>query len=149
MYKNTQFAWVIWLFLAFIASFTILAIFLTGSNLAFVSFLVILALVAFIFYGLTIQVNQEQQTLSWWFGPSVAKMTLKFDDIDYVQPVTNSLRHGIGMRISTDGWVYTVAGFKALEVVMKDGTKYRLGTNDQSNLVTAMESKLKQEKSAE
>ncbi|PCK32608.1 hypothetical protein [Pseudoalteromonas piscicida] len=149
MYKNIQFAWVIWLFLAFIASFTVLAIYLTGSNLAFVAFLVILSLVAFIFYGLTIQVDKQQQTLSWWFGPSVAKMTLQFDDIEFVQPVTNSLRHGIGMRISTDGWVYTVAGFDALEVVMKDGTKYRLGTNDQANLVKAMESKLKKEKSAE
>lgn len=149
MYRNTQFAWVIWLLLAFIASFTTLAIYLTGTNIAFVGFLVILAIVAFIFYGLTVEVNPQQQTLSWWFGPSVAKITLKFDDIDYVQPVKNSLRHGLGMRISTDGWVYTVAGFDALEVVMKDGTKYRVGTNDKTKLVAAMESKLINKQSAE
>lgn len=147
MYKKVQFAWVIWLFVAFIAGITLLAIYLTGYNPAYIGFLVLLAIVAFIFYGLTVEVDPKRETLSWWFGPKVAKVTLAFDDIDYVQPVTNSLRHGIGMRISTDGWVYTVAGFKALEVVMKDGTKYRVGTADQSNLIAAMASK--QQKSAE
>ncbi|WP_440055705.1 hypothetical protein ACSLBF_06045 [Pseudoalteromonas sp. T1lg65] len=142
MYKNTQLAWIIWIFLAFIASFTGLAIALIGSNGAFIAFLIILLIVGFIFYGLTVEVDSQQQVLRWWFGPRVAKVELKFDDIDYVQPVENSLRHGIGMRISHDGWVYTVGGFKAVEVVMLDGTKYRVGTNDQERLIEALDSKL-------
>jgi hypothetical protein len=35
------------------------------------------------------------------------------------------------MRISNDGWVYAAAGFSAIEIALKDGMKYRIGTNDQ------------------
>ena len=61
-----------------------------------------------------------------------------FNEIESVRAVSNSFRHGIGLRITHDGWVYSVSGFSAVELAMKDGTHYRLGTNDQEGLLAAL-----------
>ncbi|MBQ4812353.1 hypothetical protein A7985_18595 [Pseudoalteromonas luteoviolacea] len=143
MYQKTQLAWAIWGILAWLSTFVIMGAVLLGHNLGVLAFGIILVLVAFFFYGLTIEVDTQSKQLRWWFGPGIAKKTLSFDDIDEVKAVTNSFRHGIGMRISHDGWVYTVSGFKAIEVSMLDGTKYRLGTADQPGLLDALRDKVK------
>ncbi|KZN62681.1 hypothetical protein N473_18835 [Pseudoalteromonas luteoviolacea CPMOR-1] len=145
MYQKTQLAWAIWGILAWLSTFVVIGLVLLGANVGVIAFGAILLLVAVAFYGLTIKVDTQQQQLSWWFGPKIAKKTIHFDDIDEVRAVTNSFRHGIGIRISHDGWVYSASGFKAVEVSMSDGTKYRLGTSDQAGLLEAMKAKVKQE----
>ena len=45
------------------------------------------------------------------------------------------------MRITHDGWVYTVSGFSAIQLTLKDGTLYRVGTNDQKGLLAALKEK--------
>jgi hypothetical protein len=142
MYQHTQFSWVIMGILAWVASFLILATVLLGYNVVVVFFSGVIALLVVAFYGLTIKVDANKRELSWWFGPGVAKKTLNFDDIVEVKGVTNSLRHGVGIRITHDGWVYAASGFSAIEVSLPDGTKYRLGTNDQNNLLKALHEKV-------
>jgi len=143
MYKNTQFAWVIWAILLWISSFLAVAAQLIGFNAGIIGFAVLLALVAIAFYGLTVEVNSSRHSVSFWFGPGVGKKTLNFNDIESVRAVRNSLRHGVGMRISHDGWVYAAAGFSAIEILLKDGTKYRIGTNDQETLLASFPEALK------
>lgn len=142
MYKHTQLAWVIWAIITWIATFLAMAAVLIGNNIGVIGFALVLILVAVAFYGLTVEVDKEKQSISWWFGPGVAKKSVPFSDIAYVKPVRNSFRHGIGMRISNDGWVYSVSGFSAIEITLHDGMKYRIGTNDQSNLLAAFPNSL-------
>ncbi len=137
MYKHTQFAWVIWAILLWISSFLGVAAQLIGFNAGIIGFAGLLVLVAIAFYGLTVEVNQNSHSVSFWFGPGIGKKTLNFDDIESVRAVRNSLRHGVGMRISHDGWVYAAAGFSAIEILLKDATKYRVGTNDQETLLAS------------
>jgi hypothetical protein len=137
MYRHTQFAWVIWAILLWISSFLAVAAQLIGFNAGIVGFAALLLLVAVAFYGLTVEVNKDSREVSFWFGPGVGKKSLNFDEIDSVSAVRNSLRHGIGMRISNDGWVYAAAGFSAIEIALKDGMKYRIGTNDQDALLAS------------
>ncbi|OHU86624.1 MULTISPECIES: hypothetical protein [Pseudoalteromonas] len=142
MYRHTQFSWAIMAILAWVASFLILATWLLGYNVMVLVFAIILAILCCTFYALTIEVDKEKRTLSWWFGPGVAKKTLNFEDITEIKGVTNSFRHGVGMRITNDGWVYSASGFSAIEVSLPDGMKYRLGTNDQANLLSALSEKI-------
>ncbi|BBN82160.1 hypothetical protein PA25_21450 [Pseudoalteromonas sp. A25] len=142
MYRHTQFSWAIMAILAWIASFLILATWLLGYNVMVLVFAIIVAALACLFYGLTIEVNKDARTLSWWFGPGVAKKVLSFDDIEQIKGVTNSFRHGVGMRITNDGWVYSASGFSAIEICLPDGMKYRLGTNDQASLLEALNEKV-------
>ncbi|CCQ10760.1 hypothetical protein PALB_16270 [Pseudoalteromonas luteoviolacea B = ATCC 29581] len=140
MYKHTQFGWFIWGLLAWIASFVGVAWVLTGSNVAIVGFLSLLLIMALLFGTLTVQVDDEK--ISWWFGPGVFKKSLRFEEIKSVKPVINSWSHGIGVRITHDGWVYGVNGFRAVEFTLQDDTQVRIGTNQQRKLTDLMEEKV-------
>jgi len=140
IYQHKQFAYIIFILLSWIATFTTLAIFLLGPMIPMVIFLVTLVVVGFLFHGLTIKVTDTE--VSWGFGPGVFGKTVKFSDIESVTAVTNSFRHGVGVRITHDGWVYAVHGFSAVALELKDGTAIRLGTNDQEKLLSALNSAL-------
>ncbi|WP_091981896.1 hypothetical protein [Pseudoalteromonas denitrificans] len=140
MYQHKQFAYIIFVLLGWIASFVILALVLLGPNVPIILFAISLIVIGFIFHGLTIKVSDKD--ISWGFGPGVLGKKIKLSDIEQVKAVTNSFRHGIGIRITHDGWVYTVHGFSAVALDLKDGTSIRLGTNDQENLLTALNSRL-------
>jgi len=137
MYQHKQYAVFIFVVLGWIGGFLALAWNLIGADVPLMGFCAILVLVAFLFHSLTIKVTDR--TVSWAFGPGVFGKTVSFDDIESVRAVSNSFRHGIGLRITHDGWVYSVSGFKAVELAMKDGTHYRLGTNDQEGLLAALQ----------
>ncbi|TMP37928.1 hypothetical protein CWB98_08190 [Pseudoalteromonas rubra] len=139
MYKKTQWSWIIWMFLTWFATFVALAIFLLGHNALLYGFIGILALIGYLFYGLTLEVDKDKRMVSWWFGPGVLKKSVKVDELQSYCAVTNSFRHGIGVKITHDGWVYAAHGFKAIEFVLADGSKYRIGTNDQSGVLAALE----------
>lgn len=136
MYQHKQYAIFIFVILGWIGAFIALAWNLIGADIPLMVFSAILVLVAFLFHGLTIKVSDKN--VSWAFGPGVFGKTVTFDEIESVRAVSNSFRHGIGLRITHDGWVYSVSGFSAVELAMKDGTNYRLGTNDQEGLLAAL-----------
>ncbi|WP_404338718.1 hypothetical protein [Pseudoalteromonas mariniglutinosa] len=140
MYQHKQYALFIFIILVWIGAFVALAWNLMGADVPLMVFTGILILVAFLFHGLTIRVTDSE--ISWAFGPGVFGQTLKLADISDVTAVSNSFRHGIGLRITHDGWVYTVSGFSAVQLTMRDGTYYRLGTNDQAALLAALNAKL-------
>ncbi|WP_235577054.1 hypothetical protein [Pseudoalteromonas sp. R3] len=127
------------MFLTWFATFVALAIFLLGHNALLYGFIGILVLIGYLFYGLTLEVDKDKRTVSWWFGPGVLKKTVKVDELQSYCAVTNSFRHGIGVKITHDGWVYAAHGFKAIEFELDDGSKYRIGTNDQSGVLAAIE----------
>ncbi len=140
MYKHKQYALFIFVVLGWIGGFVALAWSLIGADTPLMVFAGILVVTAFVFHGLTIRV--DSQTISWAFGPGIAGQTLQLSDIVEVKAVQNSFRHGIGMRITFDGWIYSVSGFSAVQLTLKDGMQYRLGTNDQQGLLAALDSKI-------
>ena len=132
MYQHKQYAVFIFVVLAWISGFVALAWNLMGADAPLIVFAGILVLVGFLFHGLTIKVDETH----------VAGQKLALEDIVDVKAVQNSYRHGIGIRITHDGWIYSVSGFSAVQLTLKDGTQYRLGTNDQAGLVAALEDKI-------
>ncbi|WP_166110440.1 hypothetical protein [Pseudoalteromonas sp. Z9A5] len=136
MYQHKQYAVFIFFVLAWIGGFVALAWNLLGADGPLIIFAGILVLVGFLFHGLTVKVDDK--TISWAFGPGVAGQSVELLDIAEAKAVQNSYRHGIGMRITHDGWIYTVSGFSAIQLTLKDGTMYRVGTNDQQGLLAAL-----------
>ncbi|ASM53119.1 hypothetical protein PNIG_a0873 [Pseudoalteromonas nigrifaciens] len=139
MYQHKQYALFIFFVLVWIGGFVALAWNLIGADGPLMVFAGILVLVGFLFHGLTVKVNDTH--ISWAFGPGVAGQSIALADIAEAKAVQNSYRHGIGIRITHDGWIYTVSGFSAIQLTLKDGTLYRVGTNDQQGLLTALEGK--------
>ncbi|ASM50842.1 hypothetical protein PESP_a2957 [Pseudoalteromonas espejiana DSM 9414] len=140
MYQHKQYAVFIFFVLAWIGGFVALAWNLIGADVPLMVFAGVLILVGFLFHGLTVKVTDE--TISWAFGPGVAGQKLILSDIIEAKAVQNSYRHGIGIRITHDGWVYSVSGFSAVQLTLKDGSVYRVGTNDQQGVLSALEGKI-------
>jgi len=140
VYQHKQYGFIIFILLSWIASFAALAIVLLGPIIPIILFLITLVIVGFLFHGLTIKVTDEE--VSWGFGPGVFGKKIKLSDIEDVKAVTNTFRHGVGVRITHDGWVYAVHGFSAVALELKDGTAIRLGTNEQEKLLSALNSAL-------
>jgi hypothetical protein len=140
MYQHKQYAIFIFFVLTWIGGFVALAWNLIGADIPLMVFAAILVLVGFLFHGLKVTVDDKY--IRWQFGPGVAGHHIAISDIVAAKAVQNSYRHGIGIRITHDGWVYSVSGFSAVQLTLKDGTMYRIGTNDQHGLLAVLNSKI-------
>lgn len=144
MYSHKQMAWAILFLMSWIFSFTLLAVYLLGPIMGLLLFAGFVLLVALLFHGMTVTVKDN--SIKWGFAFGWFGQTLPLSEVVSYQAVTNSWRHGIGLRISHDGFVYSAHGFKAVELVLQDDTKIRIGTNDQEGLIAALD---KQKNSAQ
>jgi hypothetical protein len=139
-YRHTQMGWVTSIAMLGGAPLLIaLFIFLPGSRdtraPAFVT-AVILAACGLLFGSLTVEVDAK--VLSWRFGPGLFRKSVEIQDIKTATPVRNTWMHGWGIHLTRDGWVYNVSGYGAVEVMMKSGKRFRLGTDEPEKLAHAI-----------
>ena len=99
--------------------------------------LVVLATVVVLFSALTVVVDDENLQIA--FGPGLIRNTWSLDCIVAWQPVRNPWWYGWGIHSTPNGWLYNVSGFEAIELVLSDGRRYRIGTDDPAGLQAALE----------
>lgn len=112
-------------------------LYLHGSNLFFFAVLVVLIACLFLFAVLNVRVSRE--SISVRFGIGLIRKEFLVRDIESHRIVTNPWYYGWGVRRTPDGWLYNVSGFSAVELSMKDGKKYRIGTDDPVGLNKAVQ----------
>lgn len=100
----------------------------------------LLVLIAVVFSSLTVQVTAS--SLLFWFGPGVLRKQVSLAEVEQVKPVRNPWYWGIGWRFTPVGTLYSVSGLDAVEITMKDGSRFRLGTDQPERLARALESAL-------
>jgi len=54
--------------------------------------------------------------------------------------VHNHWYYGRGIKLTPHGWLFNVSGFDAVEIQLKNGRKYRIGTDEPDALLAAIES---------
>ena len=52
----------------------------------------------------------------------------------------NRWYNGWGIRLIPRGWIFNVSGFDAVEIQMKNGRRYRIGTDEPEALLAAIQS---------
>jgi hypothetical protein len=98
---------------------------------------VVLVVCAILFHSLSVTVDSERILIS--FGPGLVRKSYPTDNVVSCQVVRNSIGHGWGIHYcGKDGWVYNVSGFDAVEIVMKDGRKARIGTDAPQELAAVV-----------
>ncbi|HEX9483562.1 MAG TPA: hypothetical protein VF929_03240 [Gemmatimonadaceae bacterium] len=97
---------------------------------------VLFVLVAALMSSLTIEVND--QVLTSYFGPGIARKTVRRSDIASVEASSSSALEGWGIRITTRGMLYNVTGSETVEIRLSSGERYRLGTDQQAALLHAL-----------
>lgn len=93
-----------------------------------VFFLILWAL----FYGLTVTIDDTRLEVRYGRGP--ISFTFRLDDIADCRIVRNKWYYGWGIRLTPHGWLYNIHGLDAVEIDLKDGRTYRIGTNDPQGL---------------
>lgn len=110
----------------------------SGSNFAVTAImaLVLFTLVSFV----TLTTMIDEQTVRIHFGWGIFRKTFSLAEIATVTHVKNPWYYGWGIRLGLRPtmWIFNVSGFDAVELVMKNGKRYRIGTDEPEKLETAI-----------
>ncbi len=137
MYRHTQFGTVVVCSLAIAAAVAIPAGLSIGwppvMNVAMIALGVALVL----FHSLTIEVDRRR--LRCRFGWSPIGRTFPLNDILDARAVRNPWYFGWGIRWTPYGWLFNVSGVEAVELKLRNGSRFRIGTDQPQKVVTAIE----------
>jgi len=106
----------------------------SGTNFAVTS---VMALILFILTSFTsLQVKIDEQYLRIKFGYGIYTKKFLLNDIISAKDVKNHWYFGWGIRrwLWPKMWIYNVSGFDAVEIKLKNGKTYRIGTDEPKKL---------------
>lgn len=121
-YKEFQFAWWIlglipvWLIILFFYYSDDPETNISGTLLSYIS--IIFVLIGILFYGMKTHVNGRKIIIS--FGIGLIRKTIDLESVQSVESVRNKWYYGWGIRIIPNGWMYNIAGLRAVEIKRKD-----------------------------
>lgn len=107
----------------------------SGTNLVVISIMILILLVISSFTALTVSIDEKFLRLKFTYG--IFKKKLLLGDIASAKVVKNHWYYGWGIRLvflPQKVWIYNVSGFDAVEIVLKNGKVYRIGTDDPAEL---------------
>jgi hypothetical protein len=100
--------------------------------------LITLALVSFA----TLTATVTDQALTIRLGIGLIRKRFPLAEIVSCRVVQNPWYYGWGIRYTPRGWLFSVSGLQAIELGMKNGKHYRIGTNQPDALAHAIEAAL-------
>ncbi len=110
---------------------------LYGFNWIIPVILITMTISMTLFCSLTVIIKDD--FLEIRFGPGVIRKRFSIREIESWRVVKNPWYYGWGIRITPHGWLYNVSGFHAVEIKMKTGEKYRIGTDEPHELLRAIQ----------
>lgn len=115
----------------------------SGPNLAITSIMVLTVFILASF--VTLQIVVDSNSLRIKFGNGIYRKKFLLGDIKSVKTVRNRWYYGWGIRVWfwPKMWIYNVSGFDAVEIVLKNGKRYRIGTNEPKKLEQAIQRSIK------
>ncbi len=102
------------------------------ANVMLGLYLLLLAL----FYNFTVDISDGK--LKFWFGIGVIKKSYSLTEIKSAEEVVNPSYYLWGVKSIPDGWLYAITPGSAVEIVFKDSTMIRLGTDQPKKLKQAI-----------
>jgi transcriptional regulator with XRE-family HTH domain len=124
----------------------ILAVVLTGTwaftrgyfaEFEFLTLMAILTVILCIFSSLTTRV--ENGFIKWNFGVGLISKAVPISRVLTNRPVRNKAWWGIGIRVIPGGWLYNVSGLRSVELVLDDGKRIRIGSDDPDEFSQAID----------
>lgn len=142
MYKHTQTGYVMLVTMLCVA---LLFAFLSLGNELPSFAKVVMASVIFIiasFTSLTVAVDDTKIRLH--FGYGIFRKSISLANIASVKKVTNKWYYGFGIRFWfwPKMWIYNVSGLDAVELMLKNGKRIRIGTDEPHKLETIIKQAL-------
>ena len=110
----------------------------SGSNFAVSAIMVLILFILASFATLTESIDENYLRIKFGWGIFARKFAL--DRIASVHSVKNRWYYGWGIKVWfwPYMWIYDVSGFDAVEIIMRNGKRYRIGTDEPEKLETAI-----------
>ncbi|MCB9079460.1 MAG: hypothetical protein H6631_17800 [Anaerolineaceae bacterium] len=140
-YKHTQIGYLLLVLYGVIILFMIYPVLMTDFNAIVLVVLIILLITLGLFATLTITV--DNRLIKLHFGVGLIRKHFVLKEIETYQVVKNPWYYGWGIRYTPRGWLFNVSGFSAIELHMKNGRHYRIGTDDPAGLAQAIDEALR------
>ncbi|RKY85416.1 hypothetical protein DRQ09_07330 [candidate division KSB1 bacterium] len=144
-YSSVQIGWLSIIILGVaIVSIIIIMLTLPYDPVAFIIMFVVLAIlvICLIIFSF-MSVICDRAYLKIRIGYIISK-SFPIKDVESCKVVRIPWYYGWGIRIVPGGWLYRVSGFYAIEINMKNGKRYLIGTNEPQNLAEFINKLLKQ-----
>ncbi|ERP39224.1 hypothetical protein [Chitinivibrio alkaliphilus] len=103
--------------------------------------LLVLAAVLALFYSLTVTITDTMLFVQFGSGGIGKKFRIR--DIDSCRRVKTPWYYGWGIRLIPRGLLYAVSGVRALEIRMKNGRIYPIGTDAPAEFEKALQEAIK------
>ena len=110
--------------------------FRSGWSMLWLIGMAILVSCAFLFYSLTVEINDGE--LKCYFGPGLIRRYFALEDIVDAHPVRNAWYYGWGIRLTPGGWMFNISGLDAVELKRASGKSFRIGTDQPKELTEAL-----------
>ena len=137
-YRHTQIGWVM---LAVVVVVAALFAAQTGLRLPGSWFLfAILGLMLLLFGTLRVEVGQDAIRAA--FGVGLIRRTVPVREVAAWQPVRTPWYVGWGIRLIRGGVLWNVSGLDGVELALRDGRRFRIGTDEPEALARALETVL-------
>ncbi|MFC1953996.1 hypothetical protein ACFLU7_00360 [Chloroflexota bacterium] len=126
-YEHTQVGYLIIAVMAAVMVWIGIVLANAGLNWIAIGVLVVIAVVLVLFSSLTVVIREED--LEARFGPGPIRKRFNLSEIESCQVVKNQWYYGWGIRLTPHGVLYNVSGFYAVEIKLRTGKKFRIGTD--------------------
>ena len=136
-YRHTQVGWIILGVAAAILAFVWSRLPPEAAAAALFPLLLITALTVLVFGALTVEVDAEAIRLR--FGVGLVRKRIPLAEVKGWREVRNPWYTGWGIRLGSGYVLWNVSGFDAVELDFASGRRFRVGTDEPSALVSAIE----------
>ena len=135
-YEHTQVGYLI--IAVMVATMVLIGIILANSGINWIAIgvMVIIAAALVLFGSLTVVIWEEELEIR--FGPGLIRRRFSLNEIESCKVVKNHWYYGWGIRLTPHGVLYNVSGFYAVEIRLRTGKQYRIGTNVPQELEVAI-----------
>jgi len=135
-YRHTQVGWQVYGVMIPV-SLLVIYVLVTRDPEVFAMLLTILAVVFALFGWLTVDINPQRLRIA--FGVGLIRRSISLGTIRAFAPVRNPWYYGWGIRLTPHGILYNVSGLSAVEVMLDDRRRVRVGTDEPDALVAALQ----------
>jgi len=115
----------------------------SGPNFAITAIMALILFILASFATLTVSIDEKYLRIK--FGYGIFRKRFVVSEIASAEQVKNHWYYGWGIRgwFWPYMWIYNVSGFDAVEITMKNGKVYRIGTDVPDELETAIKASIK------
>ncbi len=135
-YEHTQVGYLIIVAMAAVMVLIGVVLANAGINWIAIGALVVIAVALVLFCSLTVVIWEDE--LEMRLGPGLIRKRFKLNDIESCQVAKIPWYYGWGIRLSPRGILFRVSGFYTVEIKLRAGKKYLIGTDVPQELEEAI-----------